>query len=307
MGLNDKLQPGQVLRKVEAADWNAMVDAARSERARQNDQHIESRLALRPLVTAKVRNNHSAPLPRFGAVALRTPIISPLANLPEFHRQPTFDVAVASALDLAAKPTKPAIVLQPLAAGVIGDACLSGVVPARVDIQQNEHRFADLTLGQTYLTSSDSGSVEILWAEDGLGLKWALVRIPAFPPGPLPFHDLIDQPVPPASPSPGHIRLYQNNNTIFFLDDAGNRYHLCASGPPGTNITLTETKDLHLLLDKCMLRLRWQESFVTFERNANGCVVGLSVFGPFPRESSVDLCDCKPEYCGGGYYGGGGP
>jgi hypothetical protein len=156
-----------------------MIDAALAEQQRATGTAASTNVQPRLVSTGKARNNDASALDRFAAVALRDPIITVADNLVEFQRQPTFEAYVAEAADVALAPNRVGVLLVPLAADKIGAVCLDGVVPCRVDMIDAAHQWADLTSGQTYLTSSTKGAAEVLWAEGGTGQQWALVRLGA--------------------------------------------------------------------------------------------------------------------------------
>lgn len=176
MGIFSKKQKGQRAR-VKAEDWNAMLEAAQAQRGLRLDRRSAPQEVARQPDLAKVQNLSGAALGRFAAVALRTPIIAEDDNAPEFKRVTNFAAYKAEAADLTEVPTKVGILLVPLASTAIGDCLVAGVAPCQVTMVSATHRYADLTSGQEYLTSATSGSVEILWAESGTGLKWAYVRL----------------------------------------------------------------------------------------------------------------------------------
>jgi len=177
----EKQHAGDPWRPHKASEWNAFLDSALAERHRRADVLTSVPPAFRPLATCKVRNNDAASVPYFAALALRDPIIDNSDNEAEFQRWVNFEAYVAEAADVSLSPQKVAIALQPLAAGKIGDACLCGVVPCQVEIVADGDRWASLTDGETFLTSSATGGpVEILWPTAGAtGLTWCYVRLPA--------------------------------------------------------------------------------------------------------------------------------
>jgi hypothetical protein len=64
------------------------------------------------------------------------------------------------------------------AADEIVPAAVAGVVQVKVEIVDEDHRFAEITdADATKLTSAPVGSARILWAESGTGEKWAVVRL----------------------------------------------------------------------------------------------------------------------------------
>lgn len=163
--------------RVPAKTWNAFVEAANAESVRRLNRDVERLQPTIHVATAgKARNNEAGAMERFSAVELREPIIGPTDRLPEFHRIITFEAHTPTLLYRNEQPNRVGILLEPLRPGAIGNVALAGIVPCLVDMQIEGDRFADLTIGETHLTSAANGPVEILWAEAGTGLKWAWVR-----------------------------------------------------------------------------------------------------------------------------------
>jgi len=62
------------------------------------------------------------------------------------------------------------ITLEPIGAGKIGRACVSGVCPALVKYEEDFHYFADITDGDSgKLTSGERGAAELLWVSGSAG------------------------------------------------------------------------------------------------------------------------------------------
>jgi hypothetical protein len=72
-----------------------------------------------------------------------------------------------------------AVLLEPVKQGDIGPACVAGVCIVHVDVQDEDHEYADIADGRYRLATSDSGTARILWKEGGTGTKWAVVRLGA--------------------------------------------------------------------------------------------------------------------------------
>ena len=73
---------------------------------------------------------------------------------------------------------KIAVLLAPLEEQRVGWACVSGVVPVKVDVLNENDDFAELKDGTTgHLESRNKGSAFILWREGGTGVQWALVLL----------------------------------------------------------------------------------------------------------------------------------
>ena len=92
------------------------------------------------------------------------------------------------------------ILLEPLAAGVIGKAFAAGVCPAKPlveDSDAEDYHFADFKDGTTQLIAKSSGPLTILWKETvtgGPGVEaWAVIRF---------------------SPGGGQIRQFEMKDTV---------------------------------------------------------------------------------------------
>ena len=71
-----------------------------------------------------------------------------------------------------------AVTMEEIGPQRIGRAWVDGVFPAKVDVTDTTHRWADLKTGDaTQLRSAISGAAKILWKQSGMGTKWALVRL----------------------------------------------------------------------------------------------------------------------------------
>jgi len=169
-----KVQAGQSL-KIPAATFNAMVDAAVAHRESQRDTGRQARPSFKQTGIVLIRNESSVEIPRFGILGIDGVIIEPTANLDEF--QSNFALA-GNAPKLPEHLGQFAISQTPLPPGEIGRAVVDGVCPVRVAVSDPCHQFADVQDNQaTVLVSQPAGSARILWREDGLGTKWALVRL----------------------------------------------------------------------------------------------------------------------------------
>lgn len=68
-----------------------------------------------------------------------------------------------------------AILLEPLADGQVGMACVAGVCQVKVD---GTGDYADIKDGETsYLKAGSSGLARVLWRAAGAGEQWAVVRL----------------------------------------------------------------------------------------------------------------------------------
>ena len=170
-----KVQSGDPL-VIPAATFNFFIDAADGFRRRQ--QHVgrtpQASILNRLTGTAPLRNDTGADLPRFAVVGVDGPIIAPSDNEDEFTKRATL---------IGVEPTvedhrgRFAVVTEPIADGVIGQACVSGVIPAKVNIVDENHTRADVKAGSTTLESGHHGAAELLWHAPGTGEQWALIKI----------------------------------------------------------------------------------------------------------------------------------
>jgi len=181
MGTFDHVHPGQPISGIPAAAYNAALDAARAHQ--QSGTLFDRKAALQavgPVVW--VRNNTGSALARFDVTALGLPIIVPADNESEFEQQVMFEGGTPS---VPADLGEWAITLEPIPAGKIGRAMVSGLCQVRLYVPegQEEYEFADVAGGATgYLLLQREGPAQILWRESGTStstedLKWAVVRL----------------------------------------------------------------------------------------------------------------------------------
>jgi RNA polymerase sigma factor (sigma-70 family) len=103
-------------------------------------------LAFSDLDVATVFNNTGVDLPRFGVAGLRPAIICPTDNLQEFKNRVNFYVSALAAFEGDAG--RFAFLLEPIGAGKIGRAPVSGVCQVVVDVVNESHQRADAVYNQ---------------------------------------------------------------------------------------------------------------------------------------------------------------
>jgi len=167
MAIIQKVQPGQRM-QIPAAAYNAFVDAANSTKAAmlrggQDAGNLGAGAVL-------VRNATGGDLGRFSIVGIDGPVISPADNLTEFQNRIVLS-------GVGPYSGQFAVLLEPLKAGAIGRACVSGECVCKVNVTDAGHQFAEATTDPTRLESAASGSAAILYKEGGTGEKWAVVRV----------------------------------------------------------------------------------------------------------------------------------
>jgi hypothetical protein len=125
----------------------------------------------------QVRNDSGYAQNRFAVMGLNGALITDSANLTEFQNYPRFSVVTPV---VPTHTGRFCVLIEPIAAGAIGLALVSGVVPVQVNplAAAALPLFADVIGGQTgYLQESTCGAAQVLWLGAGTGAVWALVRI----------------------------------------------------------------------------------------------------------------------------------
>jgi hypothetical protein len=169
-----KVRPGEPL-AIPAAAYNAFVDAARESQARRLGQEQGSQQASRQTGIVFVRNDSGEDRERFDILGIETPIFTPTDDEDAFKNQVALKGIIPTAVDHTGKFV---ILLEPIAAGEVGRACIAGVCPAWLYIADEGHTFADVYDGDaTMLRSAPTGSAQVIWKEEGTGPLWAVVRI----------------------------------------------------------------------------------------------------------------------------------
>lgn len=163
-----------------ASAWNGMLDAARTLAFSRHDRFSDDRETTRRSGIVLVKNETAADLPRRAVVGLDGPIFAPSVSEEAFLR----DVAFRGVEPDATHRDRFVILLEPAPGARVVRAFASGVCQARIDIVDQEHRFAVAEPGSTdRLASAASGSAQILWREgdEGYGYEtgeqWAIVRL----------------------------------------------------------------------------------------------------------------------------------
>ena len=168
-----KVQSGDPL-VIPAQTFNAFVDAAFDYRRRQRGLGREGQAVFHQLGIIPVRNDTGEDLDSFSAVGTNAPIIGPNDNENEFKNRATA---------IGIKPIVPdhrgrfAVYLEPVKDGKIAPACVCGVIPCRINVDEVTHLRADIEHDETMLLTGHHGGAEILWKEGGKGVKWALLKV----------------------------------------------------------------------------------------------------------------------------------
>ena len=142
---------------------------------RQQASSQTERQAFRQAGIVLVKNGSGADRQRFDVLGIDSPVITPTDNEDAFKNKVVLSGTTPSESDHLGRL---AILLEPLANGKVGMACVAGVCAVHVDVQHEDHQFADIKDGDaSSLQSRENGAATILWKETGTGLKWAVVHL----------------------------------------------------------------------------------------------------------------------------------
>jgi hypothetical protein len=175
-----KVKPGDPL-VIPAATFNTFIDSARDFLARQHQQAQAGTPSGRHNCIVLVRNDSGADRERFDVLGISGPVFDPASDEEAFKNYPAMTGVTPAEDDHQGKFV---ILIEPVLAGKLARAVAAGVVPARVDVPDEDYpyRLADVTDGSAAnLTAAKVGSAAILWREGGTGVQWALLRLGNLP------------------------------------------------------------------------------------------------------------------------------
>jgi hypothetical protein len=157
-----KVQPGWDL-QIPADAYNAFIDAANANKARQHDRATGVHSLWRDASIVRVQNNSAQPIKQFGVLGIDGPAIKPAANLAGFQQSP---MLACSTPNFAKHRGRFVVVLEPCDAGGMARAVVSGVAIVQIKLRHQLHRYADVDDGQTGdLASSHAGAAELLYVD----------------------------------------------------------------------------------------------------------------------------------------------
>jgi hypothetical protein len=165
-------------RKIPHEALNAYQEAAQAERAERFSRGAAVLDYARVPEVIKVQNDSGADRARWEVLGLDVPLILPTTNEKEFEQQVLMSGVMPTVAHEGAG--RFCILLDPIKAGKIGKALVSGVTPGRVNVGVLTHTHADVTAGSATLVSGTSGGAQILWPTTfpGMGVQWAVLRLP---------------------------------------------------------------------------------------------------------------------------------
>ena len=176
-----KVRSGEPLR-IPAAAYNAFVDAAVGQRSRDRNTVADPLREVMPRGIVLVRNDSDQTIERYHAMAITGVLVEPGDDDQErtFHSRTPLTGEIATE---DSRPLEFVLAMQPIKAGELGRCVLTGVTPARVFITSELDTTCEIEPEETVLASRPMGGVPILWKEDGVGEKWAVIEMGRPSPG----------------------------------------------------------------------------------------------------------------------------
>ena len=167
-----RVHPGDPI-SLSSNAYNAWCDAADDLRQRQMATSASQQLETRDVDIVLVRNDSGADVDQHGVLGIDGPLITPDDNLDEFKRR----VVISGVTPAVAHVFCFVVLLEPLPAGAVGLAIISGVCTVQVDVASASDTTCGADVDDTAKLKSATGFNQILWKETGTGTKWAIVRI----------------------------------------------------------------------------------------------------------------------------------
>lgn len=126
-------------------------------------------------VLVEVENASDSDIDQFGVLGINGPMFTPTDSGDFFKSGVALTGVEPSAADHAGKFV---VAAEPIPSGSVGRAFVAGVFPCKVNVISEGDAFADAANAQIeFLESAMTGAAQILWKEEGVGEKFAIVRI----------------------------------------------------------------------------------------------------------------------------------
>lgn len=123
----------------------------------------------------RMRNDSGSAVPRFGVLGISGSAFDPATELASFQKQVV--LSGVTPITEAHSFGRFALCCEPIAAGRIGAALVSGISQALVEVADESSLFADVRNNDTTrLKAASNGPCSILWKQAGLGDKWAIIK-----------------------------------------------------------------------------------------------------------------------------------
>lgn len=167
---------------VPAASWNEIRAIVNQLKEQLLGNKVPKGTSFKHSGIVKVLNVGGSTLDQFDVVGLREAAFDPTGGARAFLQNPVVFKGSRPNCDHVGKF---AVLLQPIKDGEVGLAIASGIAQVQIEIENEDHLFADITPDDaSKLTSCENGSAQILWHVPGTGKRWSVVRISNSPDGP---------------------------------------------------------------------------------------------------------------------------
>jgi len=170
-----KVRTGEPLR-IPAAAYNAFVDAAVGHRSRDRNGVADPQREIMQRGVVLVRNDSDQTIEPYHAMAITGVLVEPGDD----DQERTFYSRTPLTGEIATEDSRPlefVLAMQAIKPGDLGRCVLTGVTPARVYITNELDTTCEIEPEETVLASRPMGGVQILWKEDGVGEKWAVIEM----------------------------------------------------------------------------------------------------------------------------------
>lgn len=161
------VNPGQPTTGPSASAQNAGVEAARYVRGQQNSRSGAPWLGLnRTGDIIYVINGSNASVERGGVLGLDSAALTPTNNAAGFWDHVVMNGVTPA---VATHTGNFVITIDPIPAGKLGRAWISGIAQVRLDVTAATDTFADVEASTGYLKTGTRGSAQIVWKDSGTG------------------------------------------------------------------------------------------------------------------------------------------
>ncbi len=274
------VSPGQAI-VLSAGDHNAMLDAARAHRARQQLTAGDSAAKLQSGIIL-VRNATGSDAGFLDVLAIDAPLILPTDSLNEWRSR----VALSCVAPGSTHAGRYVVLQEPIPAGKMGRGMVIGVTPVNLDVVADTDRFAEVADGvSTSLKTSTVGSARILWKESGTGAKRGVVMLSGEVPV-SPAHTAAVDPTVDDDSDAGYaigtIWINTVTDQYFVATDVTVGAAVWATGVPNP------TEDGTVLCSKSDLTGEWVMN-VDIGRNAAGKAGKIQVLSPNASGVAVEV------------------
>ncbi|MBN2585013.1 MAG: hypothetical protein JXL80_18270 [Planctomycetes bacterium] len=166
-----------------ARAWNALMKLAQAYEGGGMDPTGMAALGLSNPAPVLVQNDSGADRDEFDVLGIDSALVLPSdGDMPASQFKSVLAVKGVTPVD-PDHLGRFVVLAGPVKAGAIGRGYIAGACPAKINVQDADHLWAEIKDGEVRLQSAASGSAVILWRESGTGEKWAIIHLAgALPP-----------------------------------------------------------------------------------------------------------------------------